>query len=331
MTKKHTCGENCQHDKHNHHENDPAQAAWMKQVLPDEIIPLTIPWKKLQTPYEKVLSSTASKIQLDGFRHGKVPAHLAKEQVDQQYLVRQVLPQVVGEFFAAALEKTKLAVVGEPEFAVTKSEEGQDWQIEVHLAVRPEIKFSDYKKELQKAKTEAEKKITSEDLESVKKLNENAKKAGKEESAKPLDKNRVQQMAIDQALNVMHAKYAPGVNRLLVMRQAGQELEKLLDQLKQFNLELETYLKNSGLTHETLNEQILQSALRNLQMEFLLEAIIEAEKITADPKRVEEKLADLSPDADAEKKAELLKDARTKTYLEMMVKRQALADWLMSL
>jgi FKBP-type peptidyl-prolyl cis-trans isomerase (trigger factor) len=323
---EHCHDENCTHEHHHH-----AEPAWAKQIAPDEIIKITIPWEKLKTPYENALTSAAKNIKLDGFRKGKVPANIAKEQLNPEYLVRQVLPNVMGEFFAPALEKSGIKPVGEPEFSVLVSDEGKDWEVEAHLATRPDIKLKDYAKLLKDEKTAAKKKIITDDQETIKKLNDNAKKAGKDEEAKPLEEKQVNQMATDRALNALHSKYAPNVSRLLVMRQAGREADKVLEQLQQFNVDLATYLKNTGMTADTFNEQMISSALQNLQMEFLLEALIDAEKITADTKKLEEKVKEFAPEADDKKQKELLADEQTKIYLEAMVKRQALADWLLAL
>ncbi|MDR0463293.1 MAG: hypothetical protein LBG64_03685 [Pseudomonadales bacterium] len=306
---------------------------WEKQIIDDEMITLEIPWKTLEKPFQSVLEKASRSLKVDGFRKGKVPAHIAKENINEEYLVKQTLQQVAGEAYNKKLEASKLKPVSDPEFIIMEADEGKAWKIEAHIAVRPKIELKEYKKLLTKAKAEAKKELAEENKKAIaesKKVKKDEKSVVSE--AKELTEDQLNNMATDRALGKLHAESAPAVNRLIVTRQASRELEQLLNQLKQFNLELDDYLKNSGQTKEGFSQQLMSSALRNLQMEFILDALIEAEKIEVTDKDIEAKLAEFAPDVkDKKKQKELLDDTYTKNYLEAMSRRQKLAEWLTSL
>ena len=64
-------------------------------------------------------------------------------------------------------------------------------------------------------------------------------------------------------------------------------LQNLMNELKQNNIKIEDYLKITGLTEETLQEDLKNQATRNLSMVVILDKVAEDENLKLDEKEVQ--------------------------------------------
>lgn len=286
----------------------------------------TIAWSTVEPTYQKVLTAVAKNLKHDGFRPGKVPTHIAEEMVDSNYLAQEVLREVAPPAYQAALKKEKLTSFVEPELVIKNVAPKTDWILTACLPQKPVIKLPNYKKLL----TDEKKKI----LTKLKKEQETAAAAAKKEKRDftALTAEQLQAQATDRALFTLLETVKPKISAIMVKRSTQREFERLLEQLKNNNLELDDYLKNTHQTIESISQQLSYSALQNLQLEFILDALLEAEKITATQEEILAKLKETMPDVKDEKEQQRqLSEPSVKNYLELLTKRKKLADWLLKL
>ncbi len=287
---------------------------------------LTISWEKVEPVYQKVLQAVAKNLKHDGFRPGKVPAHVAEEMVDRQYLAQEVLREVAPPAYKEALAKEKLESFIEPELVIKSIKPKEAWVLTAYLPQKPVIKLPDYKKVLKQEKKSALEKITLDQTE-AKKLADQEKKP-----FQALTAEQMQAQATDKALFALLGQVKPKISPIMVKRSAQKEFEQMAEQFKKSNLKMEDYLRQTGQSFESLSQQLSYNALQNLQIEFILDALLEAEKITVDQAELLAKVKELMPNVtdEAEQKRQL-EEPSVKNYLELLAKRKKLADWLLKL
>lgn len=298
-----------------------------KNFAADPTLELTLAWDKVKPTYDKVLAAVARNVKQDGFRPGKVPANVAKDLVDQNYLAQEVLRELAPAALQAELKKhPELKVFIEPEVVIKKAEPDQAWELVAYLPQKPVIKLPDYKKLL----ADEKKKILNQLQADQDKIAADAKKEKRAYTIPTPE--QLQAQATDRALFALLEKVQPKISSIMVRRSAQREFERLVEQLQKNNLKVEDYLKQSGLTMESISQQLAYSSLQNLQLEFILDALLEAEKITASEEEILAKIKETLPAVkdEAEQKKQL-EEPSVRDYMELLTKRKKLADWLLKL
>ncbi len=305
----------------------------LKQNLSeDPSVEFEIAWEQVEPVYKKVIGRTAKQVKQKGFRPGKVPAHLAEEIIDQNYLIQTVLRELAPPAYAEAVKEKKLTSVSEPELMVKKADKNEAWLLVAFLPQKPEIKLPDYKKILTESKAKAVKKLEAEQKQAKEEFENKQKTEAEKSEFKGLTPEQIKAQATDLALVELLKAVKPKVSQILTKRTAQKEFEKLTEQLQQYQVSLDDYLKNTGMTMEVISQQLMLNAMQNLQMEFMLDALLEAETITVNEVELKEKIAELLPDVKTEEdKQKQLSEPSVKQYVELIAKRKKLADWLLDL
>ena len=286
----------------------------------------SITWDKVKPVYEKVLASVAKNLKHDGFRPGKVPTSVAAEMVEPQYLAQEVLRELAPAIMEEELKKRELKVFVEPELVIKEVKPDQDWQLAAYLPQKPAFKLPDYQKILSTEKKQLQEKIKEEQTAA----HAQALKAG--EPFTPMTEDEIKAQATDRALFKLLSEIKPKISPIMVRRSARRELERMQEQLQKANLTFEEYLKRTGMTAAAIEQQLMYSSLQNLQLEFILDALMEAEKITASDEEILTKIKEALPDlkTEAEQKKQL-EEPQVRDYFELIAKRKKLADWLLNL
>ena len=114
----------------------------------------TISSAHLQKKEEKLIASAASNMKVDGFRKGKVPAHLVKARYGKQ-LKDDAQTEALRDLYNQALEELSIkpdAIVGEPSFSKFEEKEG-GLELEMKLSMRPTVIVDGYKECVPEYKT----------------------------------------------------------------------------------------------------------------------------------------------------------------------------------
>ncbi len=80
----------------------------------------------------------------------------------------------------------------------------------------------------------------------------------------------------------------------MVETQQRQMVEDFAARMQQQGLTLEQYFQFTGLTHETMMEQVKPQALKRIQSSLVLEAVVEAEKLEATDEELEMELVKMA-------------------------------------
>lgn len=137
-----------------------------KTHLSDTEVSLTIALDKtaLVEAETQALKQLAPSVSAKGFRKGKVPADVAKKQLDPSVLANRVIELAVNKALFEAFNQEDLNPLDQPKVDITKFVPEQELEFKAVVPVVPEVKLPDYKK-LKVKKTVA--KVTDKDVEDI--------------------------------------------------------------------------------------------------------------------------------------------------------------------
>jgi len=78
------------------------------------------------------------------------------------------------------------------------------------------------------------------------------------------------------------------IPKVLIEQEVDRLLSQTLDEIKRLGLTLDQYLASTGKTPEQLRVEYAQKSENDIKLEFVLQKISEAEKITVEEKEVDE-------------------------------------------
>jgi trigger factor len=115
----------------------------------------------------KALERAGERLELPGFRKGKAPVAIIKENIPEMELLEEMAEIAMMDNYMKILEENKIDAIGRPQIAITKIGKGSDLEFKIITAVLPEVKLPDYKKisKEQGAKEDFKKEIVVEEAE----------------------------------------------------------------------------------------------------------------------------------------------------------------------
>ncbi len=264
---------------------------------------LTVPWKKLQTEYQKHLLEHAKSVEIKGFRKGKAPLDLVERELDKGKLYAHVLEEVFPEIYLAHLKKHNLLPLIDPRLTTIKSQNGSDWEFKVEIAVRPQVKLGAYQTKIKSA---------------LKKHKLRPPKS-KSSAKSPSTTNKTEEPKEDPRLKILFDTLLETaeltVAEILVEEETKSALSRLIRQLEPLKISLTDYAKSISKTQEELIKEYKTTALTNLKLEFVIDEIIKELK----PSVTEEEVSALKPQPDQ------------KSYARYVLEKRKVIDKLLEL
>jgi trigger factor len=113
---------------------------------------------------DKTFNQVKGSLQVPGFRKGRVPRKLFDQMYGEEALYEDTLNDLFPAAYTEALEEADIEdeVVGQPAVKDISWEPGKDWELEVELPLKPEVKLGQYK-DLEVTKNDRE--VTEEEVE----------------------------------------------------------------------------------------------------------------------------------------------------------------------
>lgn len=93
---------------------------------------------------EKAFNKLAKKIELPGFRAGKVPTAMAKKHISTDQILMEAVDEVAGGALQAGVEEHDLWMIARPELAIDAINENEV-TFTFHVTVKPEVTLGEYK------------------------------------------------------------------------------------------------------------------------------------------------------------------------------------------
>lgn len=249
---------------------------------------IAIPAADIAKTKAVIIEDYVKNADLPGFRKGKAPKKLVEKNIDNERLNEETLRKLIPEFYLTAIREHKITPVINPKIHVAKVEEGKDWTFEAETCEAPEIDLNGYKENIGKLTAKAKIIIP-----------------GKEQKPTPFDE------IVAELLKSVVIK----IPKIIIDGEVDKLLSQTLDEIKRLGLTLDQYLASTGKTAEDLRKDYETKAKNDLTLEFALEKIAQAEKLTVEEKEIEEAI-NKAP-SEAEKK-----NLESQKYLLASILRQ---------
>src|SRR5699024_7144591 len=125
-------------------------------------VKFTIDREVVEKGLNKTFNQVKGSLQIPGFRKGRVPRKLFNQMYGEESLYEDTLNDIFPTDYANVLEEVEEEVVGQPSIKDISWEPGKDWELEVEVSLKPEVKLGQYK-DLEVTKYDRE--VTDEDVE----------------------------------------------------------------------------------------------------------------------------------------------------------------------
>ncbi|HZG60725.1 MAG TPA: trigger factor [Anoxybacillus sp.] len=145
-------------------------AKWEKLEGNQGVLTVEVDAEKVNEGLDAAFKKVVKKINVPGFRKGKVPRALFEKRFGVEVLYQDALDILLPEAYAKAVEETGIEPVDRPEIDIEQMEKGKSLIFTAKVTVKPEVKLGEYKGlEVEKVDTT----VTDEDVENeLKRLQE---------------------------------------------------------------------------------------------------------------------------------------------------------------
>jgi FKBP-type peptidyl-prolyl cis-trans isomerase (trigger factor) len=206
------------------------------------IINVTFEKTEISDTYNKVINSAKSDFSHKGFRKGKVPLDIVKDNLSESRIIEEILTSLVTKIYSQIVTEKHLHPIIQPQIRIVNPplDLNKEWQIEITSCELPEITID--------PKYESE----------INKINLASKN----------DSDR-----LNQTIGYLIKHSQTTIPELLIKNDVNNKLSQLVDQTKSAGITINDYLKSKNLTLEKyqsdLRTQIIQEWITNLAIDSI--------------------------------------------------------------
>ena len=95
--------------------------------------------------FNKALKRLGEKIELDGFRKGKVPENVLLSKIPEAQILGEMAEMALSEYYPKILEDEKIDAISRQEISITKLARKNPLRFKIKTATMPEMQLTDYK------------------------------------------------------------------------------------------------------------------------------------------------------------------------------------------
>lgn len=201
---------------------------------------ITVTPEEYQPALEKAAARLSERASIKGFRKGKAPYDVVKQNVGEMAIMQEAIERIVQEHYVAAVQAEELAIVGMPEIKMDKMAPGNDVVFSATVALLPDVKLPDLKKiKVKREEKKVDDKQIDETIDALRGMHANeVAKEGKAEGTDKLlidmdmfiDKVPVDGgQAKDYQVYLSEDHYIPGFNKEVEGLKKGDTKEFTLD------------------------------------------------------------------------------------------------------
>lgn len=204
---------------------------------------LVIPWTDIQKEYEKVVNEAVENAEVEGFRKGKAPRDMVLPRLDQNKLYSRSIERLLPPVYSSAITEHNVKPIIQPHIHLVSGEEGKDWTFTAVTCELPVATLPEnFTEELKKLAKDGEDKLTPQ-------------------------------------ITWLREHSTVKVPDTLIEEESNHRLSGLADNVTRLGLSMDSYLQSRKLTPETLRAQTADQARTDLETEFVLEAVRNAQKL----------------------------------------------------
>jgi trigger factor len=276
---------------------------------------LTIPHQEIQKNYQAVLKETASRTSLPGFRKGKAPLTAVEKEVDKAKLYEQVLKNLLPGIYTNYITSHHLKPITDPKISITSAKENEDWEIDVEIAEKPEVKLNQYQDAIKSVKAK----------DSIWTPGKPLKPSSDTDASKSDD---AESQRLTQIFDVLLRTCTLDLPELLIEEEVNRSLSRLLNQIDKLGLNLDQYLHSLNTTLDKLKAEYRTTAEANLKLEFILAAIAAEQKLTATQKDIDAFIKEVT---DPKVRQQITDHPENQASLAYSLTKRKVVDYLMAL
>ena len=155
---------------------------------------------------------------------------------------------------------------------------------------------------------------------------EELKKSIKEKLEKE-NEHRAKHEKEEEVINKVCEKSEVDIPSGMIELEVDNMINDLENRLKYQGFNLDKYLEMMGKTEGDMRKELAEEAKKNIKTRLVLESIIKAEKMKADPVKVEEKIEEMAKAYNKEKD-ELMKNESLKEHIENSINTEEVVKFL---
>ena len=107
---------------------------------------IEVPYADLTEYVANAYKAVAAKVNIPGFRKGKVPAAMIDQRVGRGSVIDEAINNALPQFYGMAAREHEVLVVGRPEVDIKEYVDNEKLVFSVEVDVRPEVKLPDFSK-----------------------------------------------------------------------------------------------------------------------------------------------------------------------------------------
>ena len=105
---------------------------------------IEVTFEELTPHISKAYKSIAEKVNIPGFRKGKVPPSMIDQRVGRGAVLDEAINDALPDFYSQAAREHEVFVIGRPSVDITELKDNELLSFTVEVDVRPEIKLPDF-------------------------------------------------------------------------------------------------------------------------------------------------------------------------------------------
>jgi len=121
------------------------KATWEKIELNTVSLNVEVETDKVSEALDQAFKKVVAKINVPGFRKGKVPRNIFEAKFGIESLYQDAIDILLPESYSAAIKETGIEPVDRPEIDVTQFAKGQAFIFTAKVTVKPEVTLGNYK------------------------------------------------------------------------------------------------------------------------------------------------------------------------------------------
>ncbi|ARK31627.1 trigger factor [Halalkalibacter krulwichiae] len=118
---------------------------WEKLEGNEGVLTVDVEAEKVDAALDQAFKKVSKKVNVPGFRKGKVPRSLFEKQFGVESLYQDALDILLPEAYAAAVTESGIEPVDRPEIDIETMEKGSNLVFTAKVVVKPEVQLGDYK------------------------------------------------------------------------------------------------------------------------------------------------------------------------------------------
>ncbi|WP_018921638.1 trigger factor [Salsuginibacillus kocurii] len=120
-------------------------AQWEKKEGNEGVLTVTVDSEKLDEALEQAFQKVRGKVNVPGFRKGKVPRKLFEQRFGIESLYQDAVDIVLPEAYSNAVQEADINPVDQPEIDIEEIEQGKGVVFKATVTVKPEVELGEYK------------------------------------------------------------------------------------------------------------------------------------------------------------------------------------------